>query len=367
MSKLQLLHFLIITITIISFNVIIINNPEVVVYSAKEGLLLWFNNVIPSLLPFIIFNNILKETNGFYLLGKFFTPFMKLFFSHSGLGGTAFIAGLSSGYPLGGKVLSELKDSNTINAHDANYLITFVNNAGPLFILGTIGVTMFHSTSIGYFLLVVHLLSAIINGIIMKHIFLQKKNTHRMLLNYNVKCSPISDVLSTSINNAMNTILLIGGYIIFYSVLSSIFTVIGLTSFLTSILTPILPFLAPYQIEGMLIGSLEMTTGIFYIAKNSTLLKTDLVVVSGLLAFGGFSIHGQTLSYTSKSNIKSVNYMLGKLSHCCIAIILTYFFAPTLNLDSSNFVFNNNNNNSSLLILIPIIFLFTVKNNRHSL
>lgn len=37
----------------------IVRNPELSLASAKEGLLLWFNVLLPSLLPFIILSDLL--------------------------------------------------------------------------------------------------------------------------------------------------------------------------------------------------------------------------------------------------------------------------------------------------------------------
>ena len=44
--------------------------------AAKEGLLLWANNVVPSLLPFFIATELLSYTNVVEILGKLLKPIM---------------------------------------------------------------------------------------------------------------------------------------------------------------------------------------------------------------------------------------------------------------------------------------------------
>ena len=45
--------------------------------AAKEGLFLWANNVVPSLLPFFIATELLSYTNVVNILGKFLKPIME--------------------------------------------------------------------------------------------------------------------------------------------------------------------------------------------------------------------------------------------------------------------------------------------------
>ncbi len=318
-KKVQLSH-LIITTTIIGFNIIIIKYPYLIIESTKNALLLWFNRVIPSLYPFIILNNILKEVNGFYYLGKLFSPLTKLLFKHKENGGVAFVSGITSGYPLGGIVTADLLNSNLITLKEANYLIMFTNNAGPLFVIGTIGVTMFNNKKIGYYLLAIHIISAIILGVILsffkeKNYILQKKRT------YNNKS--LSDIISESVHNSNSTILLIGGFIMFYSIVISILDVTGILLSLVNIICQY-TLLNELQAYSAICGFFEMTTGINYLASKSSNLQMDLTIISGILAFGGLSIHGQTLSKVSKTKIKIRNYFFGKILHTILSMFLAY-------------------------------------------
>jgi nucleoside recognition membrane protein YjiH len=46
--------------------------------------------------------------------------------------------GIISGYPTGAKIVSNFKSNNVCTKEEAERLIAFTNNSGPLFILGTV-------------------------------------------------------------------------------------------------------------------------------------------------------------------------------------------------------------------------------------
>lgn len=52
--------------------------------AAKNGLLLWANNVVPALFPFFIAIELLNHTNIIFIFKKILTPIMKPLFNVSG-------------------------------------------------------------------------------------------------------------------------------------------------------------------------------------------------------------------------------------------------------------------------------------------
>ena len=60
--------------------------------------------------------------------------------------------------------VTSFRNENLCTKEEAERLITFTNNSGPLFILGTVGITLFYDTSIGILLLFTHILAAITVG-----------------------------------------------------------------------------------------------------------------------------------------------------------------------------------------------------------
>ena len=111
--------------------------------AAKSGLKLWANSVVPSLLPFFIAIEVLSKTNIPKFFGKIFNKLMKPLFNISGEGSFALIMGILSGYPVGAKIAVNLRENHLCTKEECERLISFTNNSGPLFIVGTVGIWKF--------------------------------------------------------------------------------------------------------------------------------------------------------------------------------------------------------------------------------
>lgn len=83
--------------------------------SAKSGLSLWANSVVPSLLPFFIATELLSYTNVVKILGKLFNPLMRPLFNVPGEGSFAFIMGIISGYPTGAKIVTKFRQDRNMH------------------------------------------------------------------------------------------------------------------------------------------------------------------------------------------------------------------------------------------------------------
>lgn len=127
--------FLIFTLSLILFSA---SNLE----AAKNGLVLWANSVLPTLFPFFIATELLCKTNFTQILGKFLNKFMKPVFNVPGESAIAIIMGILSGYPVGAKVVCNLYENKICSKSEAERLIAFTNNSGPIFILGSVGVSV---------------------------------------------------------------------------------------------------------------------------------------------------------------------------------------------------------------------------------
>ena len=84
---------------------------------------------------------------------------MRPIFNVPGEGAFALIMGIISGYPVGAKIVANLKEQHLCSDIEAERLIAFTNNSGPLFIIGTVGVSMFSSVSLGMLLFLSSLFS----------------------------------------------------------------------------------------------------------------------------------------------------------------------------------------------------------------
>ena len=136
--------------------------------AAKNGLSLWANSVVPSLFPFFVATELLSKTDIPHILGRLFNTFMKPLFNISGEGSFALIMGIISGYPVGAKIAVNFRNNNILPKEECERLLSFTNNSGPLFIIGTVGITMFGSSTIGLLLLTTHILACLTVGFLFR-------------------------------------------------------------------------------------------------------------------------------------------------------------------------------------------------------
>lgn len=318
--------FLLFTISLIIFSSYNIS-------AARTGLTLWATSVVPSLFPFFIATELLSKTNITKILGKHLSFIMKPLFNIRGEGSFALIMGIISGYPVGAKIVCDYRENNILTKEECERLLSFTNNSGPLFIIGTIGAGMYGSSKIGLLLLITHILSSITVGIIFR--FWKKSSNNKQLsltqssnLNTSktILLSNLGEIIAESLSSATTTIMMIGGFVVLFSVIISILKASHIFSLAYTLLTPTFNILhiTPNYIIPILTGILEITNGISLISNVSLSSSfTSITITSFLLGFGGISVFLQVWSIVSKTDLSIKPYILGKLLHGFIAAIYT--------------------------------------------
>ena len=323
------LIFIFFTITLILFS-------KSNIIAVKSGLNLWINNIVPSLFSFFIAVELLNNTFLPKLIGKWFQKIMRPFFNVPGIGAYALFMGIISGYPVGAKIVTDLRNKNLCTKEEGERLITFTNNSGPLFILGTVGITMFGDSSIGILLLITHLLSCFTVAFVFRFWKYKNRNENAEYLNNSsdiIYIKNLGRILSTSIINAIKSVVLIGGFVVLFSVIISIFNKIYIFKMFFDIFKP--AFIAlninPNFIVPIISGLIELTSGVSLVASvPSASLGINVIFASFLLGFGGISILLQVWGISSNSDISIKPYILGKLLQGIFAsfytfLIITYF------------------------------------------
>lgn len=337
-------NFLPIIFTFFTFSLLIFSKSNLP--AVKSGLTLWATSVVPSLFPFFVANDLLLHTNIVNYLGNILNPFMKFFFNIRGEGGFAFIMGIISGYPIGAKIASNFRTNNICSKEECERLLSFTNNSGPLFIIGSVGILMFRNTTIGLLLFITHILACLSVGFIFRFWKRKKKEnlsptTHSSnTKKYNtVSFSNLGEVLSESITSSTSTILLIGGFVIIFSSIISILSSSGFFNILEFTFTPIFNLLKidTTFITPVFSGFLEITNGINSISNiTCKKLSINIIFTAFLLGFGGISVLLQVLSISSKTDLSIKPYIYGKLLQGIFASFYSYIFMnifPFFNFD----------------------------------
>lgn len=299
-----------IKVFLILFIIFLIMFSKTNILAVQNAISLFFEKVFPSLFPFFIAADLLSHTNIINILNTILSPIMKPLFNVSGKGAFPFIMGIISGYPTGAKIVSDFRKNNICTKVECERLLAYTNNSGPLFIIGTVGSSLFLSTEIGILLLITHIFGTLTVGIIFRF---YKNNYYR---NENIvdelDIDNFSSILTESIFNSFKTTGMIFGFIIMFSIINNILLTSGILK------------VFPSAIIGSILSTCEITNGINYISMiKSSNLTIQLILTSFFLGFGGISVLMQVYSIISKTDLSIKPYILGKLLHGLTSAIYT--------------------------------------------
>ncbi len=274
----------------------LVSNPADSIAAAKAGLRLCADILIPSLFPFFVFSGLLISLGFAEALKRPMSHIMRPLFGVSGSGALALALGMISGYPLGAACVCDLYEGGSINRREAERLLAFCNNSGPLFIMGSVGAAMYGSREAGILLYTTHILAAVTVGVIFR---CYKGN--RQFIQKSVSAAPLpglsfGEMLGNVIRKAVNNMLLICGFAIAFSV------VIG----------AVVPSAAGGAAGGIAAGILEITTGLFRTASSAIPLAHKLTASAFIIGFAGFSVHFQVIGLVAKTDLCLRPYILGK-------------------------------------------------------
>ncbi len=280
---------------------------------------IWIDNIFPTLFPFFVLSELLINFGFVDFLGELLNPLMYKIFRIKGETGFVFALSMISGFPSGAKFSRELYNQNLINEEEASKLITFCHFANPMFIIGTIAVSFLNNAEVGILILSIHFLTNIIIGLIFRNYYVSdfkyqkvslikafNKMHHKRINNP----KNFGQIITSSLINAINTLLLILGVV-------SMFLII------TTIINNNLNF-NPYT-QAIINGTFEMTQGLKYVSMLDFPLKIKALLSTMFISFGGLSVHMQVVSMISDTKIKYLPFLTARILHASIAGILIYF------------------------------------------
>ncbi|HIS28199.1 MAG TPA: sporulation integral membrane protein YlbJ [Candidatus Avamphibacillus intestinigallinarum] len=357
---LQLFKTFFLATTVVCIGVSLIIFPSQALEASIRGLNMWWEIVFPSLLPFFITAELLISFGVVHFLGVLFEPIMRPLFKVPGVGSFGWIMGMASGYPTGAKIAVRLREEGQVTKQEAERLISFTNASSPLFLFGAVSIGFFHDTKLGLLFAITHYLGNVCVGLIMRFYgrkedarFKKAKSNQRFSFIYAFKLMhrkrieanrPIGIIISDAVLNSIQTLIMVGGFIILFSVFTKLIYLVGVSGIFALILRPIFELLQlPTELTIPFISGLfEITLGSQMISQlgESTILS-KAILVSFLIGFNGLSIHSQVASIIAKSDISYLPYLYGRLLHGLFASTLTYLLFKPLYINRQVFDFRD--------------------------
>lgn len=338
---------------VLSLCCILFINPEQSVYYASKGLALCGDIIVPSLFPFFVCSGLLVYSGFCEVLAKLFSPVMKPLFNINPSGAAAFVLGLISGYPQGAVTAGQLYDGMYLSKSEAERLLAFCNNSGPLFILGTVGVSVYHSVNAGIMLYAAHILGAISVGIVFRF---YKSDTYNAPVNsINTKKQNVSEIFSQAITDSITNILKVCAAVLFCSVISNlIMDMLMINDYCKAVIA----------------SMLEFVSGIGRISYLDAGMSEKLLLSAAVCAFAGISVHLQVMGVVAKSKLSLKPYIIGKFLHSAFAVLYTFIFLKLFPVTENVFSTVTGNRALSLgffmssvfviLLTITLIIIFTI-------
>lgn len=335
----------------VAFAICLIALPTETLSASKRGLDIWWGTVFPSLLPFFITGEILIGFGVVHFIGVLFEPIMRPVFNLPGVASFVWAMGMASGYPAGAKFTARIRQEGQVTQAEAERLIAFTNASNPLFIIAAVSVGFFQSATLGIILVISHYVGNFLVGFVMR--FHRQNETSTPLLRSHQHIlarafhalhekrletkKPFGKLFGDAVINSVQTLLMIGGFIIFFSVFSMILINIGIAEQLG---TGVAKLFSVLQLSDQL--ALPFITGIFEITLGAQQLGalveipmlSKAILTSMLLAFNGLSVQAQVASILAETDIRFSPYFIGRIlqslfSAMILIIIYPFFVNPS--------------------------------------
>ena len=270
--------------------------------------MLWYQNILPALLPFAILSNILISSGVFYHISGILYPFIHLLIPCSRNACFPLLSGFLFGFPMGSRICAQMLEENQLSREEAVILFAICNNISPMFIASYI----VHDTlrkdglllpTLGILYLPPLILCRILYAFQCNNLR-QKETAPRLKLNFSI--------IDAGIMNGFEILCKLGGYIMLFSILLEQIT-----------------FYVPQKLLQLpLCIPLEVTNGIRQISEEALSPQLGYALILSLTSFGGLCGFAQTYSMVASQKLSMKYYLLVRISLAFCAFLLGYMIYP---------------------------------------
>lgn len=315
-----------------------------------KGLSLSAYSVIPSLFLFTAAALFVVKSGAGQILGRAVAPVTKVLFGLNAEQSAVFLISTAAGYPVGAKLLNSLYLDGKISRAKALKMLCFSVNAGPAFIIVTVGEGFLKCRSDGYRLLVCHISATLILAAAVRflpdRLFAHGAGIKKQTSQLNEK-SALSDTFVLSVLEAGKTMLNVTIFVVFFA---------GIGGGLSAL---------NFGGADLLRALLEVTAGLSQISRR------ELYFAAFLLGFGGISVIFQVISSAASLKPKLTVVLCSRLCHGGLSYISAVIFealfprnlaAGSFNLQPDNAALHTSPAAALSLILLLIVILWFLGN-----
>lgn len=342
---------------ILFFIILLLISSKTALSLATLGLTLWLENMVPTLLPFMILSGILT---GLQLQELLCRPLRKCFgrlFHTTPNGAYCIIMGFLCGFPMGAFCVADLYQKGQLSKEESQRLIPFCNNIGPVYFysfavplldlkapayqmlplltFGMYGIPLLYGFISSQFHAHVTMKtkSAVLQassaaGILRKRRFVRLRRPYMIVANASPDAQApqtacpetqpsLFAVMDEAISRAGASILRLCGYMILFNILMLPLYALHVNGFYSGILH------AVFEIS----GGIRILQGYLILMPEKRMLLQLLMLTA--LSFGGFCCAGQSECFLHAVSLRPAAYlfrrMLTALAACGFYAVCFFF------------------------------------------
>ncbi len=284
----------------------LLHNAALAAAGVTEGLFLCAARLIPALFPVSVCAAFAQSTGICHLIGSRLCCLTRDRLRLGADGWGAFCIGLVSGFPVGAQTVFSLYRQGRIGTKQMQRLAGCCNNAGPAFLIGYIGVSLFKSPLLGFLLFLCQTLSAVI----LLRLSADEGEESSVPVDLPPACSQ-SAAFSAAVKTAVSGTLTVCGFVVFFCVVCKALNAALETLHLHGDVLP-----------ALLCAPLELSTG----CAACVNLPCGALIAAALCGWSGLCVHMQTAAFAPRA-FSMGRYIRQKALHAvCTAAIFSVFF-----------------------------------------
>jgi len=284
---------------------LIVLNSKLVIFSVKEAVILFFNNLFGPIFIFYTLTDLLINYDFLKVLRVSFFKKISSFFHINTNSLFIIFFSMITGFPSGSKYICDFYSKKLICYDEATYLLMFTHFSNPLFILGTIGYLFGKSFSIKI------LISTFLGNIILSIILRPKNNSYNTNNKIELNKLSFTECLTNSFSKTYKIIMIVLSN-------SIVFTTLG--------------YLINRNInnkvfELFIFGILDLTKGITLLNNYSFSLLFKGIIICTFISFGGINVNIQVKSIIEKEKLPYSYFLSGRLIATFLSILIFIIFS----------------------------------------
>lgn len=274
----------------------------------KYSLLVWFEQLIPSLFPFMFLSNYLIYCDKINLFTKPFSLLLKPVFRLSQPCYYVITAGFLFGFPMGAKVTGQLLIQNKISEEEADYLLAFCNHLSPAYMIFVAFPLCKITEKFYFFYLFCFYGIPLLYGILLRYTYFRTKLNIRITKSNSTAYHSKSclEAIDLSLTDTLISIGKLGGYMVLFGFFA------GFISTLAGTNSIFFQYAYPF---------IEISSGLNYHILSPTVC---LIYCS----FGGLCCMLQTRGMLQKvaDRISMNHYIIHKIIVCSLIFLFSMLF-----------------------------------------